>query len=104
MLLAAIETWGIDHALGRAAQSLPSKSWADPTGTMRINLDGTLHLLEAMRADTKRRPRLMLAGSSSQYASTMDGTPIGEDAPVDPGSPYAVSKLAVDVCADRPAQ
>lgn len=79
-----------------AAQSIPTRSWADPVGTMRTNVDGTLHLLEALRADSARRPRVLLAGSSAHYASTKDACPIGEDAPVEPGSPYAVSKLAVD--------
>ena len=87
-----------DAVFHLAAQSLPTRSWADPVGTMRTNLDGTLHLLEAARALQGPRPRILLAGSSGQYASGRDGGPIGEDAPVDPGSPYAVSKMAADAC------
>lgn len=81
-----------------AAQSIPTRSWADPVGTMQTNLNGTLNLLEAVRAQTSSRPRVIIAGSSSQYASSADGGPIGEEAAVDPGSPYAVSKLAADAC------
>ncbi|MFH0907554.1 MAG: GDP-mannose 4,6-dehydratase [bacterium] len=76
-----------------AAQSLPRVSWADPAGTFRANVDGTVNLLEAVRA-AGITPSIIVAGSSSIYRQRPDGSPIREDDPAGPLSPYAVSKLA----------
>lgn len=76
-----------------AAQSLPGVSWADPAGTFRANIDGTVNLLEAVRA-AGLAPSIIVAGSSSIYRQRADGLPIREDDPAGPLSPYAVSKLA----------
>lgn len=84
-----------DVVIHLAAQSLPARSWLDPVGTYRINVDGAINVLEAARA-LPRPPRLLLAGSSAEYAEPADGSRIAEDAPLEPNSPYASSKLAVD--------
>jgi GDP-4-dehydro-6-deoxy-D-mannose reductase len=78
-----------------AAQSLPNVSWAQPILTHRINVEGTLHLLEAVRK-SEARPRILIASSSSIYAQNPHGAPIREDDPCQPASPYGVSKLAAD--------
>jgi len=78
-----------------AAQSLPRESWADPQQTFRVNVEGTLNLLDAVRnADIE--PRIVVACSSAEYALADDGTPIREDCPLQPSSPYGASKVAVD--------
>lgn len=79
-----------------AAQSLPVRSWADPIETLRVNVEGTINLLEAVRKSSGRRRRILLACSSGQYAPSSDGSPISEDFPAGPASPYAISKLAAD--------
>jgi GDP-4-dehydro-6-deoxy-D-mannose reductase len=99
--LAAAEPDVIVHL---AAQSLPMRSWAEPSTTMGVNIGGTLNLLEAVRAAPARPIRILFAGSSGQYGSSTDGSPIGEDFRTEPGSPYAVSKLAADHCARLYAQ
>jgi nucleoside-diphosphate-sugar epimerase len=66
---------------------------------MRINFESTVNLLEALRAAKATHTRFLFASSSSIYASRRDGSPIPEDAPFEPSSPYAVSKLAGDACA-----
>jgi GDP-4-dehydro-6-deoxy-D-mannose reductase len=78
-----------------AAQSLPGRSWEDPVLTYKVNVLGALHLLEAVRA-LPRPPRVLMAGSSAEYAELRDERPIAEGAPTDPNSPYGGSKLAVD--------
>src|SRR5689334_19696421 len=75
-----------------AAQSLPVRSWDEPELTYRINLIGTLHLLEAVR-QMARKPRVLIAGSSAEYADAAV-SPIDETAPTEPNSPYAASKVA----------
>jgi GDP-4-dehydro-6-deoxy-D-mannose reductase len=81
-----------------AAQSLPELSWSDPAATFRVNVEGTLNLLEAVRL-AKINPSIVIACSSSEYALSSDGRPITETDPKEPLSPYGVSKLAVDHCA-----
>lgn len=76
-----------------AAQSLPNVSWEQPALTHRINVDGTLNVLEAVRA-AKISPAIVIASSSSVYA--MSESPIREDDLCRPASPYGVSKLAAD--------
>jgi len=82
-----------DAVVHLAAQSLPTRSWEDPAETYRVNLGGALNLLEAARA-LAQAPRLLLAGSSAEYAEPPDGRPIAEAAPLEPDSPYGASKIA----------
>src|ERR1044072_1092718 len=84
-----------DTVIHLAAQSLPGRSWEQPSRTYEVNVVGAIHLLEAIRKLSKA-PRLLLAGSSAEYAAPADGSPITETAPTEPDSPYAASKLAVD--------
>jgi GDP-4-dehydro-6-deoxy-D-mannose reductase len=79
-----------------AAQSSAAVSFRDPVDTMRSNLMGTLHLLEAVRAlPPADRPRVVAAGSCEEYGPVADTSrPVTEDAPCRPVSPYGVSKAA----------
>jgi nucleoside-diphosphate-sugar epimerase len=90
--LAAFEPGLIVHL---AAQSLPVRSWEEPALTYRVNVIGAINLLEGVRA-LRSPPRVLLAGSSAEYADAVDGQPIAEDAPTEPNSPYGASKLAAD--------
>ncbi|MHB1557594.1 MAG: GDP-mannose 4,6-dehydratase [Isosphaeraceae bacterium] len=78
-----------------AAQSYPGVSWKEPGRTFEVNVLGTIGLFEAL-LERKRAPRVVMPGSSSEYAPSRDGRPIGEDDPLAASSPYAVSKLAQD--------
>jgi GDP-4-dehydro-6-deoxy-D-mannose reductase len=83
-----------DRIVHLAAQSSPQRSWEDPAGTLKTNLLGLLHLLEAART-LSLAPRLLVVGSAEEYGRVgPDQTPIREDAPLRPASPYAVSKVA----------
>lgn len=81
-----------------AAQSLPNKSWERSSLTHRINVEGTLNVLDAVQR-TGMPSRILIASSSSIYAQSQGGAPIREDGPCRPASPYGVSKLAADHCA-----
>jgi GDP-4-dehydro-6-deoxy-D-mannose reductase len=83
-----------DVVLHLAAQSFPVHSWSNPIETIRVNTEGTLNLLQAVRDVGRRSARVLLCGSSAQYAP--NAGPVAEDAPIGPTSPYAVSKLASD--------
>jgi len=59
-----------------------------PTAYMSVNVQGTVHVLEAARAAGVRR--LVYAASSSCYG--LAATPTSEDHPIRPEYPYALSK------------
>jgi len=81
---------GVEYVLHQAAIPSVPRSIADPLGTHRSNVDGTLHLLVAAREAGVRR--VVYAASSSAYGDTPT-LPKVETMPPDPLSPYAVAKL-----------
>ncbi|WP_287153745.1 GDP-mannose 4,6-dehydratase [Candidatus Solincola tengchongensis] len=82
-----------------AAQSFVPTSWKAPAETLFTNIISELNLLEAMR-DLDLKARIHVAGSSEEYGLVFeDETPITEENPLRPLSPYAVSKVAQDMLA-----
>lgn len=68
-----------------------AESWSDTARPLAANVRATHYLLDALRrADVAAR--VLITGSATVYAPST--APIGEDSPVGPGSPYALSKLA----------
>jgi len=88
-----------DRIAHLAAQSFVPASWAAPAETLTTNILGELHIFEAAR-NLKTKPRILIAGSSEEYGLVHPNeTPITEDNPLRPLSPYAVSKVAQDMLA-----
>ena len=86
-----------DLIIHLAAQSSVSASWKDPSGTLRVNAGGTIHLLEALRSE-QLTPRVVLVGSGEQYGMVHpEDNPIREECPFRPANPYAASKAAQDL-------
>lgn len=80
-----------------AAQSSVALSWQDPLGTLKVNAEGTVHLLDALR-ELPLAPRILLIGSGEQYGIVKpEENPIHEERPFRPTNPYAVSKAAQDL-------
>ena len=73
-------------------------SWSDPVGALRLNAEGTLHVLEACRAAGVER---VLSVSSAEVYGLVraEDLPLREDAPQRPLNPYAASKVAADALA-----
>lgn len=85
-----------DYVYHFAAQSLNGISFSKPEKTLDTNVLGTLNLLEAVRrADGLSKTRVLLAGSCIEYGRTADSWegPIPETAPLEPVSPYGLSKV-----------
>jgi len=83
-----------------AAQSSPSTSWQQPETTFRVNVFGTLYLLQAMLAACPNAT-LVAVTSSAVYGASDGGTaPIKEHSRLRPSSPYGVSKAAADMLAE----
>lgn len=82
-----------------AAQSLPALSWKEPELTMDVNVRGTIHLFEALKA-ADLKPRVFVACSSASYGLVPpERTPVKEDWLPQPVHPYGVSKVAQDLLA-----
>jgi GDP-4-dehydro-6-deoxy-D-mannose reductase len=83
-----------DRVVHLAGQSSVHQSWLDPGGTLRTNVLGLVHLVDALRR-RQLRPTLLVVGSAEEYGSvSFVDLPLREDAPLVPASPYAVSKAA----------
>lgn len=82
-----------------AAQSFVPTSWHSPGETLDVNIQGQVHLLEAIRS-LDLQPRVQIACSSEEYGLVHpEEVPITEDNPLRPLSPYAVSKVGQDMLA-----
>ncbi len=81
---------GADYVLHQAALASVQRSVEDPAATNRVNVEGTLKVLEAARECGVKR--VVYASSSSVYGDAPE-LPKHEDMIPRPRSPYAVSKL-----------
>ena len=81
-----------------AALSHVGDSWSAPADVVRINVEGTLHvLLAAIESGVER---VVLIGSAEQYGHVKpDQLPVTEDQPPLPVSPYGASKVAAEALA-----
>jgi GDP-4-dehydro-6-deoxy-D-mannose reductase len=93
----AIKQAAPDRVYHLAAQSYPSESWDAPVTTFRVNVEGTINLLEAVRRHCTEA-RVHIAGTSAQYGwVNPEETPIPETRAMRPASPYGVSKVAAEL-------
>jgi len=102
------DVYSVDRAISRsapdrvyhlAAQSYPSESWNAPITTFRVNVEGTINVLEAVRRLCPDA-RVHVAGTSAQYGWVdPNETPISESHELRPASPYGVSKVAAELTA-----
>ena len=81
---------GADRVFHLAALPRVPRSVEDPVGTHRVNVDGTLNVLEAARSAGVAR--IVYASSSSVYGR-QDTHLMREDMTPNPLSPYALQKL-----------
>ena len=88
---AALE--GMDGCFHLAAIASVQRAAEDWLGTNRVNLVGTIALLDAARA---RRLPVVYASSAAVYGNCPI-QPIGEDAPTRPLSAYGADKLACEL-------
>jgi GDP-4-dehydro-6-deoxy-D-mannose reductase len=70
------------------------RSWNDAGPTLAINVRGTHHVVETLR-DAGIPARMLIPSSAMVYAAA--STPLTEDHPLAPASPYALSKLAQEM-------
>ncbi len=85
---------GIDYVLHLAALISVAESMAKPQETARINLGGTVNVLEAAKQCGVKR--VVFSSSAAVYGTRPD-LPYKETTPADCQSPYAWSKQASEV-------
>ena len=79
----------VDYVFHMAAMTSVPQSVNDPLRSNEVNITGTLKVLEAAkRCEVKK---LILSSSSAVYGET-ETVPISEKIPINPLSPYAVTK------------
>ena len=89
---------GVEGVLHLAGLAGVRPSLLEPARYARVNVEGTAHVLEIVRA--RKIGSLVFASSSSVYGNSTP-LPAREDAPcVVPESPYAASKRSAELVAD----
>ena len=98
-LTAIVKEVSPQYVFHLAAQTLITPSWQNPAMTFRVNLLGTLYLLESIRK-AGISPAIEIMGSSSEYGPVDQcEDPIKESSEIRPSSPYGVSKEATSMLA-----
>lgn len=92
-LTQVLKSFGADAVMHFAAATCVGESVDDPEYHYRNNIGGTLSLLNAMRAAGTKR--MLFSSTCATYGSSPK-VPMSEDTPLDPCSPYARTKLAVE--------
>lgn len=84
-----------DYIFHLAAQAAPSIAFKYPRLTIEVNTIGSINLLDSVREIPDYRPRILFVGSSEEYGVvSSEEIPVTEDHPLNPISPYSVSKIA----------
>lgn len=84
-----------DQIYHLAGQAFVPRSFEDPWETLENNIRGQLNLTVAC-IKAELRPRMLIAGSAEIYGAVTK-VPTDESAPLQPSSPYSVSKVAQDL-------
>lgn len=86
-----------DYVFHLAAQSFPRTSFESPLDTFETNIQGTAHLLEALRLNRVEAVVHVCASSEVFGRVPKEKLPIKEDCTFHPASPYAISKVGTDL-------
>ncbi len=89
-IFSIIEKVKPDECYHLAAQSFVSISFEDAFSTMNTNINGTLHVLGALK-EKAPECKFYFAGSSEMFGKVRE-TPQNEMTPFHPRSPYGISK------------
>jgi GDP-4-dehydro-6-deoxy-D-mannose reductase len=85
-----------------AARSSVASSWRQTAEVWRVNVVGTVNLLEAVR-DHAPEARVVVVSTADVYGRA-EQIPTPEETPVAPLSPYAAAKAASELAAGRAAR
>ncbi len=86
-----------DYVFHLAAQSYPKTSFDSPLDTLETNIQGTAHVLEALRLNKIDAVTHVCASSEVFGRVPKEKLPIDEECTFHPASPYAISKVGTDL-------
>ena len=76
-----------------------------PQSLFRVNVEGTIHLIEAIAESAIEPPKLIIGSSGGVYGLPQDGAPpLSEGHPCKPVDLYSISKLAAEQAAETLAR
>ncbi len=88
-----------DVLINMAGQANVGLSWKKPQFTVELNTIGLINILEAVK-NVNPGMRIIAVGSSDEYGNLREvGRNVTEDIPVNPITPYAISKQAQELFA-----
>jgi len=95
-LIAAFDRLRPEVVYHLAAQADVGGSWDHPVETMKVNVEGTMNVLDAARLAGATR---VLAVNSADVYGVVDESelPLSESSEIRPASPYAASKAAAEM-------
>lgn len=79
-----------NYIVNLAAISSVSSSWKKPQLTYKINVGGTINLLDSLVKQNNLSCKVLIVGSSEEYKQS--NKPLSEDSPLDSNNPYGLSK------------
>jgi len=80
-----------------AALTSPADSFKNPTATLTNNIALQVNLMEAVRKNNLLDTKILIVSSADIYGLVKkENLPIDEQTPLNPTSPYSVSKIAQD--------
>jgi GDP-mannose 4,6-dehydratase len=80
-----------------AAQSFPRTSFDAPLDTLETNIQGTVRVLDALKAHAKDAAIHVCSSSEVFGRVPKEKVPINEECSFHPASPYAISKVGTDL-------
>src|SRR5215813_8976352 len=87
----------IERIVHLAAQTMVPLSIMDPVRDVRVNIEGTVRILDYARRHAVKK---VVFASSSAVFDDDAAVPVNEDSPVRPSSPYAIGKLGGELFLD----
>jgi GDP-4-dehydro-6-deoxy-D-mannose reductase len=98
-VMGVVRTVRPDRVMHLAGAASVGESFRAPLPTWDVNLNGTLGVLEALRAEAPET-RALVVTSGEVFGRVDPGDlPVDEHTPMRPLSPYAASKAAADIAA-----
>jgi UDP-glucose 4-epimerase len=82
------------HLAADTATKETSMGWASPYDEMRVNIEGSINILKCI-LDRNLSTKVVFTSSAAVYGEPKY-TPIDEQHPLEPISPYGISKLAAE--------
>jgi GDP-4-dehydro-6-deoxy-D-mannose reductase len=95
----AVEAARPEGVVHLAAQASVALAHEDPFGTFRVNAEGSYRVLHAV-SELARRSRVILVSSAEVYGKVApEDLPVTEEHPMNPRTPYGVSKTCAEIAA-----